>query len=236
MYGGMPTRAPGPPQHAPRPGYPAPGQPGGQPGGQPPRPQVFHHPAQYPDGPLGFFLPPPGQRTLDPTLSTAPTTQACFSTYPSRLRTGATSLMQPERIDGGPREREQWSREYDAEEAARSSGANTPRTESPAPRLGRTVTTTLSGRRAGRVNYAEKESSDDDDDESDDDVDEAASDPEDDTYGERKRRKDDAVHQQRVIRTKRKAEQAKSWTWLGDRVPAERVSTAMAPRAKMEVQ
>lgn len=230
---GTPTR---PPTHAhpqQRPGYP-PGHPAAQ---QPQRPAVYQLPLQYPDGPLGFFLPPPGQRTLDPTLQTPPVTQGLFTTYPSRLRTGVTSLMQPEGAEGGAKEREEWSQRYDAEEAARSSGANTPRTDSPAPRAGRTTTvTTLSGRRAGRVNYAEKESSDEEEEESEEEVEEAASDPEDDTYGERKRKKDDLVQQAKVIKRKKREEQSKTWTWIGDRVPAERVSSSLAPRSRMELQ
>lgn len=144
--------------------------------------------------------------------------------------------MQPESAEGGPKEREAWSERYDAEEAARSSGANTPRTDSPAPRLSRTTTTTLSGRRAGRVNYAEKESSDEEEEESEEEIEEAASDPDDDTYGERKRKKDDLVQQQKVIKRKKREEQAKTWTWIGDRVPAERVTSSLAPRSRMEVQ
>lgn len=229
-----PTR---PPSHAPRPGYPPQAHAGHPQHPQPQRPQVYHLPPQYPDGPLGFFLPPPGQRTLDPTLQTPPATQGLFTTYPSRLRTGVTSLMQPEGAEGGSKERQSWSEAFDREEAQRSSGANTPRTDSPAPRLNRTTTTTLSGRRAGRVNYAEKESSDEEEEEeSDEEIEEAASDPEDDTYGERKRKKDDYVQQQKVIKRKKREEQAKTWTWIGDRVPAERVTSSLAPRSRMEVQ
>ncbi|BEJ18162.1 hypothetical protein CspHIS471_0704390 [Cutaneotrichosporon sp. HIS471] len=189
------------------------------------QPQAYRTPG-YPPGKLGFFLPPPGQETTDPTISTR---LAKYSTYPSRLRTGATSLVQPDRVTGGPREREAYLAQLDAEFAvARSSGASTPRVDSPVPgRLSRTTTTTFSGRRAGRVNYAEAEESDEDEDSEDSDIEEAASDPDDDNYGERRRKRDkDAEKLAHSFRVRKKAAEAEpGWSWLGDRVPGERVKS-----------
>lgn len=184
--------------------------------------QTFHTPA-YPSGPLGFFLAPPGQPIKDPAATTK---LAEYSTYPSRLRTGATSLVQPERVMGGPREREAHLAQLDAEFAvARSSGASTPRVDSPVPgRVSRTTTTTMSGRRAGRVNYAEAEESDDEESE-ESEIEEAASDPDDDNYGERRRKRDrDAEKLAQSFRVRKRAAEAEpGWSWLGDRVPGERV-------------
>ncbi|KLT45638.1 SNF5-domain-containing protein [Cutaneotrichosporon oleaginosum] len=180
----------------------------------------------YPPGPLGFFLPPPGQVVKDPATTTR---LAEYSTYPSRLRTGATSLVQPERVMGGPREREAHLAQLDAEFAlARSSGASTPRVDSPAPgRISRTTTTTMSGRRAGRVNYAEADESDDDEESEESDIEEAASDPDDDNYGERRRKRDrEAEKLAHSFRAKKKAAEAEpGWSWLGDRVPGDRVKS-----------
>lgn len=230
---GTPSR-PGVPSHASHgsQGYRA------QPAPAPPR-QVAFHPETYPAGPLGYFLPPPGQRSLlDPTLSTPPVTQAFYTTYPSRLRTGVTALVQPENVTGGPREREAQLAEQERELAgARSSGTNTPRIESPAPsRPGRTTTTTFSGRRAGRVNYAEADESEDEDPSSEEEIEEAPSDPDDETFGERRRRRDpyaEKEYQNRVVKIKRKhTEVQQGWTWLGDRAPAERVKSEIAKVTK----
>ena len=161
-------------------------------------------------------------------------------------------MAQPENITGGPREREQLLAELDRELAtARSgSGASTPRLDSPASFARRT---TLSGRRIGRggaVNYAEKESEDEVEEEEEDDemsdVQEATSDPEDGDYGGRgggRRRVDrdrssgitpgrvwmgiGTAEQQAAMRAgklrKKRDEMDRGWTWLGDRVPGERV-------------
>jgi chromatin structure-remodeling complex subunit SFH1 len=120
---------------------------------------------------------------------------------------------------------------------ARSSGTNTPRIESPAPsRPGRTTTVTLSGRRAGRVNYAEHEDTEDEEESSEEEIEEAASDPDDMTFGDRRRRRDPLLEreqQNRIVRIKRKqTEMERGWTWLGDRAPAERVRSAIALVAK----
>lgn len=166
---------------------------------------------------------------MDPTMP-PPTRQALLSTYPSRLRTGATSLIQPERVMGGPREREAHLADLDREYAiAKSSGASTPRVDSPVPgRAGRTTTTTFSGRRAGRVNYAEAEESEDEES-SEEEIEEAASDPDDDNYGERRRKRDKEA--ERLAHSfkarKKQAEAEPGWSWLGDRVPAERVKSVV---------
>ncbi|WWD18147.1 hypothetical protein CI109_102596 [Kwoniella shandongensis] len=163
---------------------------------------VYRHPGSHPPGPLPFFLPPPGQPTSDPSLSTPPTSQALYTTYPSRLRTGVTGLIQPEHITGGPREREYFLAEMEREmnTAGRGgSGTGTPRYDSPVPATagggggGRRSTAAaaalLSGRRGRVVNYAEKASDDEEDDDEDEselsDLDEPASDPEDETFGHR---------------------------------------------------
>lgn len=212
----------------------------------PPAPQprqAVYYPETYPPGPLGFFLAPPGQRTFDHTLQSTPVTQGFFTTYPSRMRTGVTTLVQPETVTGGPKEREYFLAELDRELAgARSSGQSTPRIESPAPHLSRkNTTTTLSGRRAGRVNYAEKEESEEEEESSEDEIGEAASDPEDDNYGERRRRRDtglsaDHLASMRIGRIKKKhTELERGWTWLGDRVPAERVKSEIARVTKHKI-
>ncbi|KAK8865672.1 hypothetical protein IAR55_000817 [Kwoniella newhampshirensis] len=175
-------------------------------------PAIYRHPGSYPPGPLPFFLPPPGQPTSDPSLSTAPTSQALHTTYPSRLRTGVTGLIQPEHITGGPRERELFMAEMDREmniSGRGGSGASTPRYDSPTPfnvggggagtgggrrstaAVASSAALGLSGRRGRVVNYAEKASDDEDDDDDDEselsEVDEPASDPEDETFGRKKR-------------------------------------------------
>ncbi len=190
-----------------------------------PQQRPFYTPT-YPPGPLGYFLPPPGQLVRDPQTTTR---LAEYSTYPSRLRTGATSLVQPERVMGGPREREAHLAQLDAEfTVARSSGASTPRVDSPMPgRISRTTTTTMSGRRAGRVNYAEAEESEDEDESEDSEIEEAASDPDDDNYGERRRKRDkEAEKLAQSFRVRKKAaESGPGWSWLGDRVPGDRVKS-----------
>ena len=141
-----------------------------------------------------------------------------YSTYPSRMRTGVTALMQPENITGGPREREAFLAEFEREmgSARPGSGTSTPRFDSPAP----------TGRRGGRrqVNYAEIE---EDEEEEEEEPDEPPSDPEDTSYagGARGRRRvDDLATQARAGRLKkRKDEMDKGWTWLGERAPADRV-------------
>ncbi|WRT65911.1 uncharacterized protein IL334_002862 [Kwoniella shivajii] len=231
---------------------------------QQPYPQVYYHPSSYPPGVLPYFKPPPGQKTIDPSLSTPPTSQAIYTTYPSRLRTGITSLVQPEHITGGPREREAFYAEQErellaAQRAGSITGTSTPRYDSPIP--GSTSTSTLkrnnnsqsnlSGRRGGRINYAEQASDDDDEeeDESDlSDLEEPPSDPEDDSYGSRRRpggrsssRRDHSLivggyeHQiaMKAGKAKRKREEMdRGWTWLGDRTPAERVKSANAKLTK----
>jgi chromatin structure-remodeling complex subunit SFH1 len=121
--------------------------------------------------------------------------------------------------------------------APASSGTNTPRFESPAPgRPSRTTTTTMSGRRAGRVNYAEVEDSDDEEESSEEEIEEAPSDPDDGTFGQKPRKRDpyaEREQQNRIIRIKKKhADMERGWTWLGDRVPAERVKTEVAKYGK----
>lgn len=90
----------------------------------------------------------------------------------------------------------------------------------------------MSGRRAGRVNYAEQEESEES---SEEEIEEAASDPEDDTYGERRVRRRDKDAEQVAFKIKirrKQAEQEPGWTWLGDRVPAERVRSDVAKLTK----
>ena len=217
---------------------------------QQPQQRRFRYPETYPPGPLAYFLAPPGQSTLDPTLSAPPNTQALHSTYPSRLRTGVTGLVQPETVTGGPRERELLLQELDRELAAARSATSTPRLESPAPYGGSSRRPTVHGRAGGRgtkVNYAEKDESEDSEEESSlSELEEPASDPEDTSYGERRRRdrsndarprgRGSAVPQAidyqasaRANRLQRRQEElARGWTWLGDRAPAERVTSSRA--------
>ena len=203
-------------------------------------PQTYHHPSTYSPGPLAFFLAPPGQLTGDPTLSTPPVSQALRTTYPSRLRTGITGLLQPETVTGGPREREFFFAELDRElgNVRSGSGTSTPRYDSPAARR----QTTFSGRRTGRlgaVSYAEEASDEEDEDgEEEEEIGEAPSDPDDMDYGRsgRKRKKGErtgvgGMDHQAAIRLgklrKRKDELDRGWTWLGDRVPGERVRSQL---------
>lgn len=178
------------------------------------RSQTYFHPL-HPPGPLPYFLPPPGQPSSEPALP-PPTSQALITTYPSRLRTGVTTLIQPEHITGGPRERELYEQDQIA------SGASTPRLESPGPRKAMTT-----NRRGRKVNYAEKESDSELSEESLSDIEEAPSDPEDTSYGERGRR-DPLARREKPerVKVKRKVEPDHGWTWLGDRPPGERVRSA----------
>lgn len=146
-----------------------------------------------------------------------------YSTYPARMRTGVTSLLQPETITGGPREREAFMAEFEREMGAAKagSGTSTPaRFDSPAPAA------TGRGRGRRQVNYAEVE---EEEDSEPSEPDEPPSDPEDSSYagGARgKRRGDDVRDMARTGRLKkRKDEMDKGWTWLGERAPGERVSS-----------
>ncbi|WVW80377.1 hypothetical protein I302_102358 [Kwoniella bestiolae CBS 10118] len=219
---------------------------------------IYYHPQSYPPGILPYFSAPPGQKTYDVTLSTPPTSQALYTTYPSRIRTGITSLVQPEHITGGSKEREAFYAEQEREllNAQRGgSGTSTPRYDSPLPGRGAGLSTSRRGGR-GRVNYAEDASDDDEDEEEDDEEDdeeemeEPPSDPEDDNYGSRRRpgatrhsssRRDlhsygagggyghDSQLMARANKAKRKREEMdRGWTWLGVRTPAERVRSSGA--------
>ena len=135
------------------------------------------------------------------------------------MRTGVTSLIQPETITGGPREREAFLAEFEREmgSAKAGSGASTPRFDSPAP-AGR-------GRRK-QINYAELEEDSEDDEPSE--PEEPPSDPEDFSYGggARGKRKDTMIDVARAGRLKkRKDEMDKGWTWLGERAPGDRVKS-----------
>ncbi|KAK4686922.1 chromatin structure-remodeling complex subunit SFH1, partial [Tremellales sp. Uapishka_1] len=203
---------------------------------------TYHHPPTYPPGPLGFFLPPPGQVTTDPTLATPPTSQAVFTTYPSRLRTGVTGLVQPETVTGGPKERELFLAELDREvvNSGRASGTSTPRHDSPAP-FGKRASTSFSGRRTGRgavVSYAEKDSSEEEEEE-EEEFEEPPSDPEDDNYGRESRRprRDKGFELQQPSAKmgrlrKRKDELEKGWTWLGARTPGDKVRSQVVKMTK----
>ncbi|WVQ85596.1 hypothetical protein IAT38_007762 [Cryptococcus sp. DSM 104549] len=222
---------------APRPAPPPPRQPL----------PTYNHPSTHSPGPLPFFLPPPGQRTTDPSLSTPPTTQALYSTYPARLRTGVTGMVQPEHVTGGPREREAFLAEMEREiglagmGGRSASGTATPRYDSPAPYTSsarRAPPSGFGGRRSRVVNYAEK-ASDDEDDEDEDDDDDVDDDDEDDGGRRRRgggRRERDVFasggvgpEHQAAMRAgklrKKKEELERGWTWLGDRTPGERVTS-----------
>lgn len=163
---------------------------------------------------------------MDATLSKPARSQAMYSTYPSRMRTGVTSLVQPELITGGPRERAAFLEEYEREMQGMGggkpgSGVSTPRLNSPAPRA--TFRPTITGRRGRAVNYVDKGS----DEDSDSSLSDIGSDPEDDNR--RVRRKDqpmDIQSAQRIARLKRKKDEMdKGWTWLGDRTPGDKVTS-----------
>ncbi|WWC88107.1 uncharacterized protein L201_003011 [Kwoniella dendrophila CBS 6074] len=168
---------------------------------------AYHHPQSFSPGVLPYFTAPPGQRTTDPSLNTPPTSQALYTTYPSRIRTGISSLVQPENITGGSKEREAFIAEQERELAqiqkgggGGGSGTSTPRYDSPIPNKRPGLTSNFSSSRRnggtgrGRVNYAENASDDDDEDDDEDeedselsDLEEPDSDPDDDNYGSRRR-------------------------------------------------
>ncbi|KAL7424227.1 Chromatin structure remodeling complex protein sfh1 [Cryptotrichosporon argae] len=202
---------------------------------------------------MPFFTPPPGQPTVDPTLSTPPTSQGLYTTYASRLRTGVSTLIQPEHATGTSRDREALLADAEREGALppahAQSGASTPRVDSPAPlprARGAAAAASFSGRRGGRVNYAEKEESDESSEESsDDDAVEAASDPEDADYGAkgqsqgrrgagagRSAREADMAAAKERARKRRREEEEGVWTWLGDIAPGDRVRSARAKQTR----
>lgn len=208
----------------------------------PPYQQQAHMAPTHPPGPLPFFVAPPGQTGAEAN------TQALLTTYPSRLRTGVTGLIQPENITGGPRERELFLAELDKELfAPPTSGVNSPR-DSPAPfGPSRRAVTTTSGRRSRMVSYAEQGSDEDEDDDEEEEESEAedpASDPEDGSYGARgdaggrrtRQRRDmhqvngDNAKQGRL--KKKRDEMDRGWTWLGDRCPGERVRSQRTATTK----
>lgn len=185
--------------------------------------KVYHRINALPEGPLPLYTTPPGQPTYDSSLLAPARSQAMYSTYPSRLRTGVTSMVQPEIITGGPREREAFLAEYEREMGGKSgSGVSTPRFDSPAPRP--TFRPAVTGRRGRTVNYVDKGS----DEDSDSSLSELGSEDED--SGKRARKRDqplDVQSMQRLSRLKRKKDEMdKGWTWLGDRTPADKVSSS----------
>ncbi|WWC68418.1 uncharacterized protein I206_102345 [Kwoniella pini CBS 10737] len=219
------------------------------------QPVIYYHPQTYPPGVLPYFAAPPGQKTYDPSLNTPPTSQGLYTTYPSRLRTGITSLLQPEHITGGSKEREAFYAEQERELSSiprGGSGASTPRYDSPIPNSTKRPGISNTGRRTNsRVNYAEDasdvdEEEDEDEEEELSELEEPDSDPDDDNYGSRRRpghaptrssRRESGLvvggydHQlaMKAGKAKRKREEMdKGWTWLGDRTPAERVRSANA--------
>lgn len=199
--------------------------------------KVYHRAGTFPEGPLPLFMAPPGQPTLDATLLTPARSQGMYCTYPSRMRTGVTSLVQPEIITGGPREREAFLAEYEREMGGKSgSGVSTPRLDSPAPRP--TFKPNITGRRGRAINYVDKGS----DEDSDSSLSDLGSDPEDDTFGRRGRaaKKDQAPDMQtlqRLSRLKRKKDEMdKGWTWLGDRTPGDKVTSVSVRGVKHRYQ
>ncbi|TYJ55741.1 hypothetical protein B9479_003517 [Cryptococcus floricola] len=213
---------------------------------------VYNHPFTHAPGPLPFFTPPPGQKTTDPSLSTAPTSQALYTTYSSRLRTGVTNLVQPEHTTGSSKDREAFLADIERQISSdvvdgKGSGASTPRYDSPAPFSSRRGAASYGGssRRARTVNYAEN-ISDDDDFESPSDGEGSDEDVE---YGSRRRRTtgrrdyardsqstmggQDVMQSQKVYKLRRRAEEMENgWTWLGDRTPGDRVRSQTAALTK----
>ncbi|ORY24684.1 hypothetical protein BCR39DRAFT_546165 [Naematelia encephala] len=169
---------------------------------------VYTTPA-HPAGPLAYFSPPPSQPTTDPSMSYPPTSQGLYTTYPSRLRTGVTGLIQPETITGGPKEREWLLAELDRELGLARGGSTPP------PRR----VATMSGR-ARRVNYAEAEEEESDGEEEDEDD------------ARRGWTGTGSTEQQAAMRAgklrKKREEMDRGLTWLGDRTPGERVLTRRA--------
>ena len=113
--------------------------------------------------------------------------------------------------------------EYEREMGGKpGSGVSTPRFDSPAPRS--TFRPAVTGRRGRTVNYVDKGS----DEDSDSSLSELGSEDED--SGKRARKRDqplDVQSMQRLSRLKRKKDEMdKGWTWLGDRTPADKVSSS----------
>lgn len=135
------------------------------------------------------------------------------------------------------------------------SAVSTPR-DSPAPFGGRIRSAAAaaagSGRRGRKVNYAEKESDEEGDEDGASDstlseLDEPPSDPDDVSYGDRRKKTDRDRDREREKERdrgrmdpqtalkhgrlrKKKEEMDKGWTWLGDRVPGDKVkSRVMRP-------
>jgi chromatin structure-remodeling complex subunit SFH1 len=210
------------------------------------QPTTYLHPpsGSYPAGEYPLQAYPPNQRT---TVSTAPTNNALNTTYPSRLRTGVSVMVQPEKLTGGYQERlayeaGQLNPEIDV---GSGTGASTPTPSTPlAPsgRLSRVAASSSRRNRNGMVNYAEGNSDDEFDfeDESGSDGDFPSA------HGPRPRGRPPKYprldgtpsltpqQKEAAKAARRKAELEKGWSWLGERAPAERV-VGVSKRKTMHV-
>lgn len=128
--------------------------------------------------------------------STRPVKQAMYSTYPSRMRTGVTTLVQPLNITGGPN-------------AAFTSALTKPITSSSS------IIIDGPRRRGGRINYAEDDAFAELD-EDDPEVDKGS--------GLRSSRRVAQMEKKKEVEQVVRDEKA-GWSWLGERVPAERVTS-----------
>ena len=106
-------------------------------------------PDTYPPGPLPINAAPPGQpRSL--RFPQKPHTQAKYTTYDSRMRTGVSGLVQPIHVTGGPNEAFTPSSVFNSSNAPLNTGVMTPTGEY--GRGGRS--------RRTKINYAEVEEDD----------------------------------------------------------------------------
>lgn len=104
-------------------------------------------PETYPPGPLPINAYPPGQPRSQ-RYPQRPHTQAKYTTYDSRMKTGVSGLVQPIHVTGGPNEAFTPSSVFNSGNAPLNTGTMT-------PEYGR------GGRsRRGKINYAEVEDDD----------------------------------------------------------------------------
>lgn len=168
-----------------------------------PQPPASHsyvappEPVHYPPGPYPLAATPPGLQSRG-VYSRRPLSQAKFTTYESRMKTGVTTLIQPINITGGPNAA--------FAHISSSSGLGTGGSSTPVVVEGR--------RRATRVNYAE-----------DDAYEGMEDDDEHHHVGPGRPRK--SAQSRRGGGGAGEDSQA-GWSWLGERTPAERVVTSTA--------
>jgi chromatin structure-remodeling complex subunit SFH1 len=148
-----------------------------------------------------------------------PTHQGTYTSYPSRLRTGVSSLLQPLVVTGGPQDGFGATQaSLAAATSGYASGSSTPLGSGPElfSRSGRPM--------RQRVNYAELEGSAGEEDENSQDEQPVLSEAQ----------RQAAIAQAR--KEKREKEQQMGWSWLGERPPGDRVHGGKAKRPVPDYQ